>query len=311
MDDTRLVADGLRFPEGPTVLADGSLLAVEMAGAAVVRIASDGDIERIAVPGAPNGLALGPDGKVYVCNNGGYLMTELGPMLIPGVEPGGVTEPEGFQGGSIQRLDLDSGEVETLYTHCNGVRLRAPNDLVFDTAGGFWFTDHGKVRRHDMDRGALYYATADGSTIVEAAHSLYQPNGVGLSPDGSRVYVAETPTGRLWQWDVIGPGEVSRAVPWGNGGGLLAGVGGLQFFDSLGVEEGGRVCVATLVNPGITVVTPDGDVEHLPLPGEFYDPLPTNIAWGGDDMRTAYITLSATGRVMACRWPRPGLRLNF
>lgn len=312
MHEARVVAQGLRFPEGPMVLPDGSLLVAEMGGAAVARIRpDDGSIERIPIAGGPNGLALGPDGKVYICNNGGYALTEYGPMLLPGTGEADVTQPEGYEGGSIQRLDLATGAVETLYTHCGDVRLRSPNDVVFDSAGGLWFTDHGKVRRHDMDRGVLYYATADGATIVEAAHSLYQPNGVGLSPDGSKVYVAETPTGRLWQWDVAAPGELSKARPFGNGGGLVAGVGGLQFFDSLGVEEGGNICVATIFNPGITVITPDGDAEHVPLPGELYDPVPTNIAWGGDDMRTAYITLSATGRVMSCRWPRPGLRLNY
>lgn len=302
MDDARLVADGLRFPEGPTVLPDGSLLVCEMATGRLAVIDGDGGIERIEVGGGPNGVALGPDGAAYVCNNGGWPMHEYGPMLVPA----DVNQGDGYLGGSIQRVDLATGHVEVLYDG-----LRSPNDIVFDDAGGFWFTDYGKQREHDEDRGAVYYGRTDGSAMRRVVTPLLRPNGIGLSPDGRALVVVETPTGRLWRWDVVAPGEVAPTLPHEHGGSLVAGLDGLQYFDSLGVEAGGNVSVATIYNPGITVISPIGETEHVPLPGEFYDPIPTNIAFGDDDMRTAYITLSATGRVMACRWPRPGLRLRF
>src|SRR5436309_2109554 len=96
---------------------------------------------------------------------------------------------------------------------------------------------------------------------------------------------------------------------FGPGGGvLLAGLAGYQLFDSLAVDGGGNVCVATLVNGGITVISPEGTVlEHVPTG----DPLTTNICFGGRDLRTAYITLSGTGRLLAAEWPRPGLRLAY
>src|SRR5207249_10158943 len=58
----------------------------------------------------------------------------------------------------------------------------------------FWFTDLGKTRARDADRGAVYYANADGSSIREAIFPLERPNGIGLSPDGRTLYVVETPT---------------------------------------------------------------------------------------------------------------------
>jgi len=138
-------------------------------------------------------------------------------------------------------------------------------------------------------------------------YPLDAPNGVGLSPDGRRVYVAETHTGRVFYWDLSGPGEIApHASP--NGGHLLAGLPGLQLLDSLAVDADGNVCVATLVNGGITILSPDGSKqEHVPMP----DPLTTNICFGGKDLRTAYITLSATGKLVATPWPTRGLALAF
>ncbi|HEX2039548.1 MAG TPA: SMP-30/gluconolactonase/LRE family protein [Acidimicrobiales bacterium] len=305
MEHARVVAEGLRFPEGPVVLPDGTLLVCEMAAGFVARVdPATGAVERIAeTGGGPNGAALGPDGALYVCNNGGWPMLELGTLLVPR----DVNQDERYVGGSIQRVDLDTGEVDTVYEG-----LRSPNDIVFDADGGFWFTDYGKQRERDEDRGAVCYGRPDGSLLHEAARPLLRPNGIGLLPGGRALVVAETPTGHVWRWDIEEPGRPAKARPFDHGGRLVAGVGGLQLFDSLAVEADGRICVATLLDAGITVISPDGaEVEHVPLPAHCADPLPTNLCFAGDDMRTAYVTLSAGGRVMACRWPRPGLRLAF
>jgi gluconolactonase len=311
MENARIVTDGLRFPEGPVALPDGSVVVVEINAGRITRVAPDGEKSVVAeTGGGPNGAAVGPDGRLYVCNDGGFAWTDLGGMLLPFGEHG-VTQPPDYVGGSIQRVDLDTGEVETLYTECDGVPLKGPNDIVFDADGGFWFTDHGKVRAREEDRGAVYYAKPDGSSITEQIFPLHAPNGIGLSPGGDRLYVAETHAGRLWAWDVTGPGQIVKAAPFGGGGTLVAGLPGYQLFDSLGVEQGGNVCIATLVTGGISVISPAGDVEYLPLPDAFAEPLLTNICWGGDDRRTAYMTLSGTGRLLACDWPRPGVALNF
>ena len=298
------IAAGLRFPEGPIAMPDGSMILVEIAAGRLTRVFADGTKRVIAEPGGgPNGAAIGPDGACYVCNNGGLRWHENAGILRP------TLQAEDYSGGRIERVDLATGAVTVLYTGAGDVRLRGPNDIVFDAQGGFWFTDLGKVRMRDQDRGGVWYAKADGSLIKEVVFPMVTPNGIGLSPAGDRLYVAETVPGRLWAFDIAGPGEIKhQPFPSPNGGHLVAGLPGYQLFDSLAVDAAGNICVATLFSGGITIISPDGaSIEHVPMPDIFT----TNICFGGADLRTAYITLSATGRLVAMPWKQPGLALNY
>ena len=205
--DIAEIASGLAFPEGPVMLPDGSMLVVEIAAGQITRIGTDGRKTVVAKPGGgPNGAALGPDGHLYVCNNGGFAWKEVD----GGLRPAG--QPADYSGGRIERVNIETGKVEVLYTHCGGNPLKGPNDIVFDAGGGFYFTDHGKRRPRELDLGGLYYAKTDGSLIRELVQPMIQPNGVGLSPDGRTVYVAETRTGHLWGFDVTGPGEIAKST---------------------------------------------------------------------------------------------------
>jgi len=298
----RVVAEGLRFPEGPTPLSDGSVLVVEIERGTLSRVGADGGIEVVAdCGGGPNGSAIGPDGKAWITNNGGcFDWLDLGDLLIPG------DLPPTYTSGSIQRVDLDTGEVETVYTHCDGRPLRAPNDLVVDAHGGFWFTDFGTRTDRVADRTGIFYALADGSSITEVLHPLDSPNGIGLSPSGDRLYTAETHTGRVYAWDVPAPGVATGSGLLAPHGELLASVAGTQMLDSMAVDGAGNVCVATIGDGGITVIAADGSsVQHLAVD----DPLVTNIAFGGPDLRTAYVTASGTGRLLSFDWPVAGLAL--
>ena len=296
------ITDGLRFPEGPIAMSDGSIVLVEMFGPRLTRVAPDGTKSTIAeIEGGPNGAAVGPDGAIYLCNNGGcFAAAEFGGMMFPGA-----FVPENYIGGRIQRVDPHDGTVTDLYTECDGRPLRAPNDLVMDGHGGFWFTDHGIRHGRSKDRTGIYYALPDGSAITEVVFPVDSPNGIGLSPDGATVYWAETHDGRVYQRTVTGPGHLARALPL-DPSVCLAGLPGMQLLDSLAVDGDGNVCVATLVNGGITVIAPDGEVlEHVATG----DVLTTNICFGGPELRTAFITASGTGRLLSMPWPRPGLRL--
>jgi gluconolactonase len=300
----REVTDGLAFPEGPIALADGSVIVVEIAGGRLTRISPNGKKHVVAeLGGGPNGAAIGPDGKCYVCNNGGFIWHKDERNFL---RPTG--RAEDYISGRIEQVDLETGRSRVLYDSCDGIPLKGPNDIVFDAAGGFWFTDLGKVYGRLMDRGAVYYARTDGSLIKEAIFPVMTPNGVGLSPDGKTLYVSETETSRLWSFPITGEGEVAK-LPWPspNGGRLVHGLSGYQRFDSLAVEEGGNICVATLVRGGVSVFAPSGALVEFHEAPEIYC---TNICFGGEEMRTAFITLSGTGRLIAADWPRPGLALH-
>jgi len=306
MAEVRTITTGLRFPEGPVAMPDGSVLVVEIERRCLTRVLPDGTRKVVAAPGGgPNGAAIGPDGKCYICNNGGF---EFVHDPDHGLRP--VVQAWDYSGGRIERIDLETGAVEVLYRGTPEVQLRGPNDIVFDAEGGFYFTDLGKRRQRAMDLGAVFYARADGSLIREVAFPMVTPNGIGLSPDGRTLYVAETEAARLWAFDILEPGVLARH-PWPSphGGRLLAQPGGTyQRFDSLAVEADGNICIATLAHGGITIVSPDGGrIEHVPMP----DMHTTNICFGGEGLRTAYVTLSGSGRLVACAWPRPGLALNF
>ena len=309
--ELNILATNLQFPEGPIAMPDGSVLLVEIERGTLSRV-QNGQVAVVAeLGGGPNGAAIGPDGACYICNNGGFEWIKAGDKTYPG------EQPSNYSGGRIERVDLTSGKVTTLYTQCNGLPLRGPNDIVFDRTGGFWFTDHGKTRPRDRDRTGVFYAQPDGSSINEVIFPLEAPNGIGLSADETTVFVAETPTGRVWAFDLAGPGELAHGK---NTKRLLAGRSGHFMFDSLAIDANGDVCVATLLDGGITTLSDrsaslqkdgqrDGQKQpqFVPMP----DRITTNICFGGKDLKTAFITLSSTGQLVAMDWPVGGLPLNF
>ena len=299
MSNVKTLATGLRFPEGPIALPDGRVLVVEIARGTLSVVEMDGTVGVVAeLGGGPNGAAMGPDGYCYVCNNGGFEWIGSDGKLYPG------EEPADYSGGRIERVNIQTGEFEVLYTECDGLPLKGPNDIVFDETGGFWFTDHGKSRARERDRTGIFYAQPDGSSIAEVIFPMEGPNGIGLSPEEDELYIAETVPGRVWAYELEGPGQLK-----GNGHRrLLLDRPGFHFFDSLAIDAEGGVCVATIIDGGVTTLMPGGGEP------KFYatsDRLTTNICFGGTDLKTAYITLSSTGQLISTDWDVPGLPLNF
>jgi gluconolactonase len=281
-----IIAEGLAFPEGPVVMADGSVIVVEIHGARVTRCWRDRTEVICETGGGPNGAAIGPDGALWICNNGGIGRTG------PGAE------------GRIERIDLATGRLERVFDACDGIPLEAPNDLVFDADGRVWFTDLGTLRFADYGVesktfGGLYTGTPDGGSIAAIKRGTLSYNGIGLSPGGRHVYCADTFQGRLFRYDA----RVEAQEPVYVGSGI-----GNAGFDSLAVTAAGNICVATVFTGGITTFTPAGEARYLDIPE---DVSVTNIAFGGEDMRDAYITLSNSGWLVRMRWDEPGLKLAF
>lgn len=290
LDSLQLFAQGLRFPEGPVALADGTLLCTEIEGDSVARIAADGTIlRRYPCAAGPNGMAIGPDGAAYVVSDGGLTFAETDGVRGP------VGIPDPFVGGAIQRLDLNTGAIETLYDEVDGVHIGVLNDVVFDT--------EGKAYVVETVYGKLYYFDPAGGMIRTAIDGLEAPNGMGISPDGSTIFVSETYSGNIWRIPIEAPGQPGEKVlHWSNKR--------AHGFDGLSIDGQGNICAASLGPSGITVISPEGEkVGFVPLPLD--DSFVTNIVFAGDDLCDAYICSAGRGRMYKMRWPHPGLRLNF
>ena len=148
MSELRVITTGLRFPEGPVAMRDGSVVLGEIERQTVSRVLPDGTVQVIArTGGGPNGLAVGPDGAFYVCNNGGFAWRLEENLLRPAMAS------SDYVGGSIQRVDPTTGAVSVLYDRCGDNKLNGPNDIVFDTRGGFYFTDLARPARATATTG--------------------------------------------------------------------------------------------------------------------------------------------------------------
>lgn len=317
MADLEIFAEHCGFPEGPVACEDGSVIFGELRSGEVVRVRKDGTRHVIAkVKGATAGLAIGPDGALYCCNNGGFTWGANTPETNHPVGP----NPD-YAGGSIQRIDLSTGAVDVLYSECQGLKLAGPNDIVFDRNGGMWFTDLGVDTGTAELHGGLYYALPDGSSIRRIAYGLGL-NGVGLSPDGATAYAACSFVRNLLAFDAALPTSGATQFVTEKGERLIAEQGhgpaagrvvasfpGHQILDSLAIEADGTIAQATVFGAmGVARINPqDGTYAMIETP----DFLTTNIAFGGADMQTAFITLSSSGRIARMRWPGPGLRLPY
>ena len=284
-------------------MRDGSVVLVEIERQTVSRVLPDGTVQVIArTGGGPNGLAVGPDGAFYVCNNGGFAWRLEENLFRPAMVS------SDYVSGRIERVDPGTGAVAVLYDRCGANKLNGPNDIVFDAHGGFYFTDLGKTRARDRDHGVIYYALADGSKIVEVA---------APAPDAERHRSVAGWHGALRRRDRAGAalgvrhhrarrGDGSRAGRRRMADGWSPGCPGSSGSTAWRSRPSGNVCIATLITGCISVIAPDGRlVRQVAMP----DPVTTNICFGGPDLRTAYVTLSGTGQLVAMDWAEAGLRL--
>jgi gluconolactonase len=251
-----LLAEGLGWAEGPTVLADGRICFVESYRSQVSVWERGRGVYRYAyTAGGPNSCVMGDDGVMYVCQNGGT----VGPwraaeMSVP----------------SIQRIDREGGRAEVIVTKVDGRTLNGPNDLVFGPDGRLYFTDPGTYRPGDPEPSYLFVLEADGSgrLLAELSPPTF-PNGIAIEADGSVVW-AESYTGMVRRLD---PATGSIAD-------IARLPGDRPIADGMAVGGDGRLYVTTVNGGGIDVIHADGTYDRFIKAGV----IPTNCVFSGRDL---------------------------
>jgi len=282
------VAGGFEFTEGPVWAADGALLFSAPNTNQVYRLTDDGqlsvfrshsgytgvDIGRYSQPG-PNGLTFDPMGRLTLCQHGDRRVIRVEPH----------------------------GNITVLADRYDGKRLNSPNDLVYRSDGTLYFTDppFGLPEAFDDPKRELGFSgvfmVRDGEVRL-LDESLAGPNGIAFSPDESLLYVGDWDLQHkaVLRYDVAPDGTVSGRDVLVD----LTDADGDDAIDGIKVDEDGHLW---LCGPGgIWVISPEGErLGRLRLPED-----PHNLAWGGTDGRTLFVT--AMTSVYRLRLPTPGIR---
>lgn len=258
--DIERVVEGLGFPEGPCFDADGVLYVTQMDEGAVSRIIDSTVEEYVNTGGKPNGAVFDRDGVLWIAD------AQLGTLIR-----------------------YDGEQLTEIVSQWEGDPLQAPNDLVFHPNGSILMTGPGGSSER-TPVGKLYHVQRDGALDISAGGIAF-PNGLALTADARRLYVAETSAQRILVFSVDGDGNVGgpdvfAATPGGVGG------------DGVALDVEGNLYVAHFGTGRIKVFSPDGELlDALPAGGE----RPTNVAFGGEDMMDLYVTEVETGAVYRLR----------
>ena len=279
------------FTEGPTWDNREMLYFSDGPSNTTRRLNADGSFEvfRSETRGG-NGMAMALDGRLLVCEGAG---------------------------NRISVVDLDTKAVATVVAEYAGEPLNAPNDLVLDRAGGIYFTDPvfpAAGQRLVQDAEAVYYLPPGGN-LVRVWDGVPKPNGIVLTPDERTLLVADSFGKHVWAIELAGPGVMARAYAWGElavpeaayvlgeGGRavLLDGYPEATIADGMALDTEGRLFVTA--QQGIQALSDGGELlGTIEFPEQ-----PANCAFGGEDLRTLFVTAQTSVYALAVR--TPGLRL--
>jgi gluconolactonase len=261
----------MAFLEGPTSDKNGNVYFVEMVTPRIMKVDKNGVTTTFRdKSNNANGLVIDAQGRLVACEGAAS-------------NRNGVQTPSN---GRITRTDLATGKIEVLATAYQGKPLVGPNDLTLDGKGRIYFTDLGG--------SAVYRIDPDGMlTQLVAAPVVGRPNGIQVSPDDTKLYVADSypPPGdsrRIHVFDLKPDGSVAN-------GRILYDYGQVRGADGMSIDVQGNLYTsagsAATKNTGIHVISPEGKLLKIIPVGE--DPMSNN-AFGGPDMKTLYVTAGKT-----------------
>jgi len=268
------IAVGLNFPEGPAWDGKGNLYVSSCYGGYIAQISADGTKKFIDSTSNPNlkqtnGLAVYKDGSIFACDYG------LGAILK--------TTPE--------------GKSEIFIDGYDGKRFDRPNDLAFDDKGNLYFTDPKSYGKDKLD-GRIFKVVIKSKVVKLLADSLAFPNGIAFSPDGDKIFICESAQNRILTFNVDKDGSLSNRnvfaeLPGGDP-------------DGLAFDIDGNLYAAHFGGGAIYVLSSDGKIkEKIIAPGK----KPSNVEFGGDDLRTLFITEDETNSVYSTKVKIPGMPL--
>lgn len=310
--DVKIVAGGIRGPEGPSELPDGSVALVEFAAGNIAHVGADGTRDSLASLGAGvAGTAVGRDGALYVVKlNTAKFMAGAANRAPPAAPADAATAPaRGAEAAgpprlapspaAIVRIDLKTRATKTLYSQYNGEELKAPDDLAIDGYGDMWFTD--------LTDQVVYWARTDGSGLEPLIKDVPGVNGITLSPDHRTLYIVSE--GKLLGFSIVGRGKLKQQAGRAQSRVVATLDPGLHEPDGMKTEANGDILLACWED-GILRYTSDGRfISQTKVPGLQI----INMTFGGADRRTLYLAAhplnNMVGGLQSIRWPRPGSRL--
>jgi gluconolactonase len=284
------------FTEGPAAAADGTVYFSDIANNRILRYSpASGRFDIFRQPsGRANGLLFDHEGSLLVCEG-----NEFGPN-------------DGHR--RVTRINVATGNVEVLCDQYQGRRLNSPNDVACTTDGHIFFTDpcYGDRTTMELDHDSVYHIDPDGRVAIAVSQpDIQRPNGIHLSPDERTLYLVDScpvigGNRRIWAFKLdrhrclSGQRSVFDFAPGRGGDGMAVDRNGTLYV-AAGVSRPRGPHETTDVPPGIYLITPDGGLRgRIPI----VEDVLTNVTFGGDDLRTLYITAGKT--LFSTRVATPG-----
>jgi gluconolactonase len=267
-DPNRQGAEVDSFLEGPAFDRAGNLYFVDIPFGRVFRISTRGEWELVVqYDGWPNGLKLHKDGRVFIAD---------------------------YRRG-LMGLDPRTGRVESLLATAYSEGFKGLNDLHFASNGDLYFTDQGQTGISDPS-GRVFRLRANGA-LDRLASNVPSPNGITLNSKDSQVYVAVTRAQQIWRLPLMADGQPSKT------GVAIQLTGGHAGPDGIEMDAADGLVVCHL---GVGVWRFDANCLPTHLVHAEGHRLLTNVAFGGPDRQTLYITDSLNGEILTARMPVAG-----